>query len=265
MCRVAWREGRAPVDWQTGIVVLFFKKGDRRECFNYRGITLLSLPGKVYTRVLEWKCQTIVEAKIQDTQRGFRPGRGTTDQLFILRQVFEKAWKFVKPVYIAFIGLEKAYDRVPRHLLWSVLKEYGINGHLLAVIRSLYNDCKSRGRINGSKSNSFRVRVGLRQGCVFSPLLFIISMNRIAREKHHTRLCDDGECESRVSALCGRHRSIGILKCWTPTCSGSIRGGMYNGWYTDQYKENRSYGPLETKGIVCYECQWNPIRSSGEI
>ena len=85
VCPVAWREGRAPVYWQTGIVVPFFKKGDRRECFNYIGITLLSLPGKVYARVLEWKCQTIVEPKIQDTQCSFRPGRRTTDQPFILR------------------------------------------------------------------------------------------------------------------------------------------------------------------------------------
>ena len=90
VCRVAWREGRAPLKWQTRIVVPIFKKGDRRECSNYRGITLLSLPGKVYARVLERKYRTIVEPKIQDTQCGFRPGRGTTDQLFTLRQIFEK-------------------------------------------------------------------------------------------------------------------------------------------------------------------------------
>ena len=181
VCPVAWREGRVPVDWKTGIVVPIFKKGDRRECFNYRGTTLLSLPGKVYARVLERKCRTIVEPKIQDTQCGFRPGRGTTDQLFTLRQVFEKAWEFAKPVYTAFIDSEKTYDRVPRDLLWNVLKEYGISGRLLVGIRSLYNDCKSHVRINGSKSNSFRVRVGLRQECVLSPLVFIIFMDRISR------------------------------------------------------------------------------------
>ena len=111
----------------------------------------------------------------------FAQDERTTDQLFTLRQVFEKAWEFAKPVYTAFIDLEKAYDRVPRDLLWSVMKEYGISGRLLVAIRSLYNDCKSHVRINGSKSDSFRVRVGLRQGCVLSPLLFIIFMDRISR------------------------------------------------------------------------------------
>ena len=122
-CCVVWREGRVPVDWQAGTVVPVFKKGDRRECPNYRGITLLSLPGKAYSRVLEQKCRTIVEPKIQDTQCGFCPERGTTDQQFTLCQVFEKAWEFAKSVYTAFIDLEKTYDRVPRDLLRSVLKE----------------------------------------------------------------------------------------------------------------------------------------------
>lgn len=181
ICSVAWKSGKAPEDWQTGVVVPIFKKGDQRDCSNYRGITLLSLPGKVYARVLERRCRQIVESKIQDSQCGFRAGRGTTDQLFTLRQVYEKAWEFGQSVYTSFIDLEKAYDRVPRDLLWSVLREYGIDGQLLAAIQSLYDDCKSCVRINGHKSAWFWVRVGLRQGCVLSPLLFIIFMDRISR------------------------------------------------------------------------------------
>ncbi|KAK3569492.1 hypothetical protein QTP86_031481 [Hemibagrus guttatus] len=53
LCNIAWRSGTVPLDWATGVVVPLFKKGDRRVCSNYRGITLLSLPGKVYSRVLE--------------------------------------------------------------------------------------------------------------------------------------------------------------------------------------------------------------------
>ena len=178
---VAWKTGRVPLDWQTGVVVPIFKKGDQRECCNYRGITLLSLPGKVYARVLHSRLTEAVDQKIQDEQCGFRRGRGTTDQLFILQQIAEKAWEYAQPVYISFVDLEKAYDRVDRRLMWRTLEEYRVDRQLIGAIASLYTDSKSCVRILGRKSEMFRVGAGLRQGCVLSPLLFIIYMDRIAR------------------------------------------------------------------------------------
>ncbi|CAF3333272.1 unnamed protein product [Rotaria sp. Silwood2] len=181
ICGIVWRTGKAPTDWQTGIVIPIFKKGDQRECSNYRGITLLSLPGKVFARVLERRCRQIVEPQLQENQCGFRAGRSTIDQIFTLQQIIEKSWEFAKPVYSLFIDLGKAYDRIPRDLLWNVLKEYGIQDHLLSAIQSLYKNCQSCVRINGSKSDYFQVQVGLRQGCVLSPLLFIVFMDKISR------------------------------------------------------------------------------------
>ncbi len=66
LCSIAWWSGRVPLVWQTGVVVPLYKKGDRRVCSNYRGITLLSLPGKVYARVLERRIRPIVEPRIQE-------------------------------------------------------------------------------------------------------------------------------------------------------------------------------------------------------
>ncbi|KAK3533462.1 hypothetical protein QTP70_022244 [Hemibagrus guttatus] len=111
LCNIAWRSGTVPLDWATGVVVPLFKKGDRRVCSNYRGITLLSLPGKVYSRVLERR----------------------------VRPVLEGSWKFAQPVHMCFVNLEKAFDRVPRGILWEVLWEYGVRGPLLRAVRSLYN------------------------------------------------------------------------------------------------------------------------------
>ncbi|TKS64956.1 LINE-1 reverse transcriptase -like protein [Collichthys lucidus] len=150
-------------------------------CSNYRGITLLSLPGKVFSGVLERRVRKIVEPRIQEEQCGFRPGRGTVDQLYTLSAVLEGAWEFAQPVYMCFVDLEKAFDRVPRGVLWGVLREYGVSDPLIRAIRSLYSLCQSLVRIAGSKSDLFPVRVGLRQGCPLSPVLFITFMDRISR------------------------------------------------------------------------------------
>uniref|UniRef100_A0A3B3QGI4 Reverse transcriptase domain-containing protein n=1 Tax=Paramormyrops kingsleyae TaxID=1676925 RepID=A0A3B3QGI4_9TELE len=181
ICSIAWTSGAVPLDWQNGVVVPIFKKGDRRVCSTCRGITLLSLPGKVYLGVLERKVCRIVEPRIQEEQCGFRPGRGTVDQLYTLGRVLEGAWEFAQPVYMCFVDLEKAFDRVPRGVLWGVLREYVVPRCLIRAVRSLYNRCQSLVRIAGSKSDSFLVRVGLRQGCPLSPILFITFMDRIYR------------------------------------------------------------------------------------
>merc|ERR1712035_210459 len=102
------------------------------------------------------------EPRIQEEQCGFRPGRGTLDQLYTLRRVVEGLWEFAQPVHMCFVDLEKAFDRVPRGILWGVLREYGVGGPLLRAVRSLYDRSRSLVRIAGSKSDLFPVHVGLR-------------------------------------------------------------------------------------------------------
>ncbi|KAK3556451.1 hypothetical protein QTP70_008265 [Hemibagrus guttatus] len=116
-------------------------------CSNYRGITLLSLPGKVYSRVLERRVRPLVEPWIQEEQCGFRPSRGTLDQLYTLHRVLKGSWEFAQPVHMCFVDLEKAFDRVPCSILWEVLWEYGVRGPLLRAVRSLYNRSRSLVRI----------------------------------------------------------------------------------------------------------------------
>ena len=121
-----------PVDWVIACMVPIYKdKGDVHECSNFRGISLLSLVGKVYGRVLINRIRDKTENVIAEVQSGFRRGRGCTDQIFIVRQICEKYLEKGKDVYFAFLDLEKVYDRVDRDAMWNVLRLYGIGGRLL--------------------------------------------------------------------------------------------------------------------------------------
>ncbi len=101
-------------------------------CANYRGITLPSLPGKVYSNVLERRVRPLVEPRTEKEQCGFCPSCGTTDQLFTLTRILEGVWEFVQPVYMCSVDLEKAYDRVLQEILLEVLPEYGVRWSLLS-------------------------------------------------------------------------------------------------------------------------------------
>ncbi|KAI3370906.1 hypothetical protein L3Q82_007415 [Scortum barcoo] len=99
---------------------------------------------------------------------GFRPRScGTLDQLYTLCRVLEGLWEFAQPVHMCFVDLEKAFDRVPRGILWGVLREYGVRGPLLRAVRSLYDWSRSLVCIAGSKSDLFPVHVGLLAGLPF--------------------------------------------------------------------------------------------------
>ena len=110
-CVEVWHNSQR--DWQTGVIIPIFRKGDSKQCTNHRGISILSLPGKVYAKYLERKCREIVELKLEDDQCSFLPGHSTTDQIFTLKQIFEKSWECDKNLFECFVDLEKAYDQVP--------------------------------------------------------------------------------------------------------------------------------------------------------
>ena len=79
-----------------------------------------------------------MDSKLEDGHSGFRPGRNTTDQIFIVKQIFDKSGEYGKDLFACFVDLEKAYDRVPQDILWKVLREYGGDGQLLRAIKSFH-------------------------------------------------------------------------------------------------------------------------------
>src|ERR1700744_1841205 len=98
-----------------------------------------------------------------------------------MRQSIEKLFEKNRDLFLCFIDLEKAFDRVPRQRLFEVLSEYGVDGFLLEAIKSLYVGRRAGVSLDGELSKSFEVGEGVRQGCCLSPLLFIIFMDKIIR------------------------------------------------------------------------------------
>ena len=175
---------RAPRDFRDFCMVPVYKgKGDKYECGNYRGISLMSVVGKVYGRVLIDRVREGTEAFIGEEQCGFREGRGCVDQIFVVRQICEKFLAKGRKVYFAFMDLEKAYDRIDREALWQVMSMVGVGGKLLGGLKSFYEDNRGCVKVGGEDvSDWFESKVGLRQGCVMSPWLFNIYMDAVVKE-----------------------------------------------------------------------------------
>ena len=82
---------------------------------------------------------------------------------------------------MAFVDLEKAFDRVLREVVWWALRYLGVDEWIVSVIKAMYEDVTTKVRLNGRESNAFSVRVGVHQGSVLSPLLFIIVLEALSR------------------------------------------------------------------------------------
>ena len=127
----------------TGLERLVFitipKKGNGKECSNYRTDALISRASKVMLKILQARLQQYMNSELPDVQAGFRKGRGTRDQIANIYWIIEKAIELQKKkIYFCFIDYAKAFDYVDHNKLWKILKKMGIPVHLTCLLRNLY-------------------------------------------------------------------------------------------------------------------------------
>ena len=87
-----------------------------------------------------------------------------------------------KELHMVFVDLEKAYDRVPRELIWWSLRKKRVPEAYIKIIQDMYEDCETKVTTREGNTEYFNVKVGLHQGSAISPLLFIIIMDVLASE-----------------------------------------------------------------------------------
>ncbi|XP_048485578.1 uncharacterized protein LOC105392632 [Plutella xylostella] len=178
-----WEEERVPDDFKVSrIIALYKNKGDRSDCNSYRGISLLSAPGKAFARVLLNRLKQLSEKILPETQFGFRPDRGTCEAMFSVRQLQEKSREQGRQLYLCFVDLEKAFDSVPREALWIVLKKLGCTEKFVRLLRLLHDDMQCCVAVDGEQSNFFPVTCGVKQGCVLAPTLFALYFAVVVKE-----------------------------------------------------------------------------------
>ena len=177
---IVLKTGIVPTDWCIGIIQpIYKKKGSSNDADNYRGITLLSCIGKLFTACINNRLTNYVEAtgSLGEEQAGFREGYSTNDHTFVLQALIDLYLSKNKRLYCAFIDYKKAFDLIDRSSLWSKLIANQINGNLIRVVYNLYENAKSCVKQGIKLSNLFSCNIGVRQGENLSPLLFAIYLN----------------------------------------------------------------------------------------
>jgi len=126
---LCWKEGAVPQDMRDATIITLYKnKGDRLGCNSYGGISLMSIVGKIFARVLLTRLQALADRIYPEFQCGFRAKR-STDMMFTVRQLQQKSHEQGKPLYLAFSDLTKAFDLVSRKGLFQLLEKIGCPPH----------------------------------------------------------------------------------------------------------------------------------------
>lgn len=176
--------GYFPESWSEGFIVPVFKKGDVNDVSNYRGITLLSTLGKLFTRILNNRLNKWAEeySIYTEAQAGFRKHMSTIDNIFVLNGLITHCINNNENLYCCFVDFTKAFDYVERDILWFKLIKIGVRGHMLDIIKSIYNAVKSRVKNKNTLSEAFTCNIGVRQGECLSPFLFAMYVNDLEQE-----------------------------------------------------------------------------------
>ena len=177
--------------WTMGIIAPIWKSGPKMDPSNYRGISLLSCLGKLYTAILNRRLMeyAITNNILKPEALGFVAGNRTSDAHLIIHSLIQRyCHQQNEKIYSCFVDFSKAFDTIPRDLLFQKLLNYGINGKFFNNIKTLYTNDNCCIKVGNKLTESFLANQGVKQGCILSPLLFNLFIADIV-ERFGTENC----------------------------------------------------------------------------
>jgi hypothetical protein len=164
--------GHLPKDFMFTLIIprIKDKKGDLSDCDNYRPIALTSVISKLFELVILGRIKHLLHTT--DNQFGFKPGHGTENCIFALKHVIDFYINHSSPIYLCFLDLSKAFDRVNHGILWNKLSERGVHSLYIRILNTWYTSQSIAVRWGSCVSDEFYVTNGTRQGSILSPYLF---------------------------------------------------------------------------------------------
>ena len=157
ICQQIWKNQQWPQDWKMSVLIPNTKKGNAKECSNYRTIALILHTSKVMLKILQARRQQYMNHELPGVRIGFRKGTVTGDQIANIRCIIEKAREFQKNIYFCFIDYAKAFDCVDHSKLWKILKEMGISDHLPCLLINLYPSQEATVRTGHGTTDWFQI------------------------------------------------------------------------------------------------------------
>ena len=201
MCQQIWKTKNWPSQWIKSLIIQIPKKDDSRKCSNYRTLSLIPHASKILLRILLNHLNPQAETIPAEEQAGFRKSRSTIGQILNCRLLMEKHLENRKDVYHNFIDFKKGFDRVWHEGLWQSMRNFGITNEIIEIIESLYANSTNAVLINNVTGNFFDTTVGVRQGCLLSPVLFNIFLEQIMINTLHEHTSTISIGERNISNL----------------------------------------------------------------
>ena len=179
-----FRSNVYPRAWTESFITPIFKKGDTNDTNNYRGVTLIKIIAKLYSKILhdrliKWASEN---DKITSNQYGFQKNKSTIDCIFIFHSLISKLLNNNEKLYCSFVDYQKAFDTVDRNLMWYKLLRDGCSTSMVKALKAMYESVRMCVKHKNSYSDFFISNSGVKQGDPLSPILFIFFINDLVTD-----------------------------------------------------------------------------------